>query len=70
MIVPMPGEEKKAPVLRSKMNNGGGQDFVPPPPAEMPPMPDNPFGAPVPMCRSDGFWLKYFCLTSYIPNMY
>ena len=48
MIVPMPGEEKKAPVLRSKMNNGGGQDFVPPPPAEMPPMPDNPFGAPVP----------------------
>ena len=47
MIVPMPGEEKKAPVLRSKMNNGGGQDFVPPPPAEMPPMPDNPFGAPV-----------------------
>ena len=26
MIVPMPGEEKKAPVLRSKMNNGGGQD--------------------------------------------
>ena len=48
MIVPMPGEEKKAPVLRSKMNNGGGQDFVPPPPTEMPPMPDNPFGAPVP----------------------
>ena len=48
MIVPMPGEEKKAPVLRSKMNNGGGQDFVPPPPADMPPMPDNPFGAPVP----------------------
>ena len=48
MIVPMPGEEKAAPVLRSKMNSGGGQDFVPPPPADLPPMPDNPFGAPVP----------------------
>ena len=48
MIVPMPGEEKAAPVLRSKMNTGGGQDFVPPPPTDLPPMPDNPFGAPVP----------------------
>ena len=48
MIVPMPGEEKPAPVLRSKMNAGGGQDFVPPPPTDLPPMPDNPFGAPVP----------------------
>jgi len=48
MIVPMPGEEKPAPVLRSKMNSGGGQDFVPPPPTDLPPMPDNPFGAPVP----------------------
>ena len=48
MIVPMPGEEKAAPVLRSKMNSGGGQDFVPPPPTDLPPMPDNPFGAPVP----------------------
>ena len=48
MIVPMPGEEKPAPVLRSKMNSGGGQDFVPPLPSDIPPMPDNPFGAPVP----------------------
>ncbi len=48
MIVPMPGEEKPAPVLRSKMNSGGGQDFVPPPPSDIPPMPDNPFGASVP----------------------
>lgn len=31
MIVPMPGEESAAPVLRSKINSGGGQSFVPPP---------------------------------------
>lgn len=48
MIVPMPGEESPAPVLRSKMNNGGGQGFVPPPPMDMGPQPENPFGAPVP----------------------
>lgn len=48
MIVPMPGEESPAPVLRSKMNNGGGQGFVPPPPMDMAPQPENPFGAPVP----------------------
>ena len=47
MIVPMPGEESAAPVLRSKINSGGGQSFVPPP-VEMAPQPENPFGAPVP----------------------
>ena len=47
MIVPMPGEENAAPVLRSKMNGGGGQDFVPPPSADMAPQPENPFGAPM-----------------------
>ena len=48
MIVPMPGEENTAPVLRSKMNNGGGgQSFVPPP-VDMAPQPENPFGGPVP----------------------
>ena len=49
MIVPMPGEEKPAPVLRSKMNSGGGQDFVPPLPSEIPSEPSNmPFSAPIP----------------------
>ena len=54
MIVPMPGEESAAPVLRSKINSGGGQSFVPPP-VEMAPQPENPFGAPVPDVRSDAY---------------
>lgn len=48
MIVPMPGEETPPPVLRSRMNQGGGSDFVPPPAEEMAPRPDNPFGGPIP----------------------
>ena len=48
LIVPLPGEDKNSPVLRSKMNKGGGtQDYVPPAASDMPPQPDNPFGAPV-----------------------
>ena len=47
LIVPMPGEDKNSPVLRSKMNKGGNPDYVPPAASDMPPMPENPFGAPV-----------------------
>ena len=47
MIVPMPGENAAAPVLRSKMNSGGGQGSVPPPPVDMIPQ-ENPFGGPIP----------------------
>ena len=48
MIVPMPGEESPAPVMRSKMNNRGGSS-VPPPPIDMAPQQQgNPFGAPLP----------------------
>ena len=49
LVTPLPGEESKAPVLRSKMNKGKQtSDSVPPPP--IPPMePDggNPFGGPM-----------------------
>ena len=48
MIVPMPGEETPGTVLRSKMNRSNGQDMVPPPSVEMAPMPENPFGGPLP----------------------
>lgn len=48
LIVPMPGEEHTSPVLRSKINSGGSQGYMPPTPADIPPQSENPFGAPMP----------------------
>ncbi len=47
-IVPMPGEEMSAPVLRSKMNDIREQSGAPFPSGDMAPPMDNPFGGPIP----------------------